>query len=653
MLSNSTVKRADAGGGGDGSDTDNIEVPLIAVLEEDESSRIYSCTLGVFNLRTDSAYRPEATTNNASTLNNGNALVCRPDSCAATLNFVGSDAACQAFVTDKECTQRCLHGWSSNSNGFRAGEGSAETDATRRTVAHYACEQGIITGDAPLLCEAELCTQTVPVGEGFDTACKELRTNGTCTHRCKHGFVDNNAGNGQVYDCKQGVFHGTLLTCEAESCAHLVANTPYHDSGCSSLVSGGNCTQRCSSGYGDVITGQTEQDHSCMAGELSGALLVCEPLACNASLDHTEAYVGECLALRTDETCTYACGAGYSNAPFLWNTRASKTYPAETAGPLETTLSCPGGILTGTPLACFPQNCTANFTAEGGSLNEVYFDIHDCNHLMSGGSCELKCIDGWSSNNPNGSDSGQVYICPNGILAAASTNLECTPPLASTGFTTAQTVGTSIGALIVVILLVLLILCQVNQWKRQQQSNRVSATLPPDAAGGGGSGVGVSTGGGGGDGNGGINFDDDDDDDDDLIFQSGLVLDSIAASVGGGGGGSGAGLPGEGVATAVDSLPAPKRGAVGASASGSSNMIVATPRKVPLSSRDATPFKPEEKIQPEKVRGLPVVGTTGANTPLAPPLLPSASQGQATFAARSSATSMTEEHVEDFQEVAL
>ena len=487
---------------------------------ETESERIYSCPLGIFNLGTDSAYVSKSgAPNSAATANNGNALVCNPDDCTDSLHFAGSDDACQSLVTDKECTQRCLHGWSSNSNGFRDGEGPADTDTTRRTVAHYTCKSGSLAGDDPLMCEAELCTQRVPVGVGFDTACADLRTEGTCTQKCAHGFTDNNGGNGQVYDCNKGVFHGVLLTCEAQSCAHLVAKTEHHDSGCEGLVSGGNCTARCMAGYGTIDgDGQiiTSQEHSCMAGELSGNLLVCLPLPCNMTLDLSEAYEGECLSLQTGETCTHRCGDGYSNKPYRWNTNAPRTYPNKTAGPLETSLSCPGGVLTGTPLRCFPQNCTANFTTEDGNLNQYYYDINDCDHLMSGGSCELKCIDGFASNNPQGADFGLVYTCPNGGLTTVNeTELTCTAPMKSTGFTTAQTVGTSLGGVTFLILIILLLICQINQCKRRQDASKVSAQL---------SGIGTEG-----------------EEEDDLQFDSSIILDAIGHGLAGAGAGAGAG----------------------------------------------------------------------------------------------------------------
>jgi hypothetical protein len=58
----------------------------------------------------------------------------------------------------------------------------------------------------------------IPTSVGTGAECDELVADGSCTHKCLNGYVDNNGGAGQTYTCPNQRFVGTPLTCTAASC---------------------------------------------------------------------------------------------------------------------------------------------------------------------------------------------------------------------------------------------------------------------------------------------------------------------------------------------------------------------------------------------------------------------------------------------------
>jgi hypothetical protein len=58
----------------------------------------------------------------------------------------------------------------------------------------------------------------IPTGEGIGSECNNLVIDGSCTHLCLEGYVDNNGGHGQTYSCPDHRLVGTPLTCKPEVC---------------------------------------------------------------------------------------------------------------------------------------------------------------------------------------------------------------------------------------------------------------------------------------------------------------------------------------------------------------------------------------------------------------------------------------------------
>eukprot|EP00808_Paulinella_micropora_P003614 g41849.t1 len=219
-------------------------------------------------------------------------------------------------------------------------------------------------------CTAASC-QGVPVGEGYGAQCASLATGGTCRHFCNEGYIDNNGGRGQSYTCPAGKVVGTALQCSAMSCSSMPDWTFYHvqpledltscarssaacpalrcregytgvpptlscsrsgmwsfqgegctaaacvgvPSGegfgtmCNGLVTGATCTHTCEQGYSDN-NGGYGQVYTCPKGQVSGTLLTCNRVTCNAEPNwdsQVERVWRSCPAL--------SCANGYSGEP--------------------------------------------------------------------------------------------------------------------------------------------------------------------------------------------------------------------------------------------------------------------------------------------------------------------------------------------------
>ncbi len=83
---------------------------------------------------------------------------------------------------------------------------------------------------------ANACTTTPSTAAGYGTQCSSLVTGGTCTQTCNSGYTP--AGSG-AYTCVAGTLGGGSLTCTAVACPANSAGT--------NVGTGTGCI--CNSGY--------------------------------------------------------------------------------------------------------------------------------------------------------------------------------------------------------------------------------------------------------------------------------------------------------------------------------------------------------------------------------------------------------------------
>ena len=86
------------------------------------------------------------------------------------------------------------------------------------------------------------------------------------------------------------------MACVANACATKPSTAAGYGTECSSLVTGGTCTQTCNSGYTPAGSGA----YTCVAGSLGGGSLTCTAVACPANSAGTNVGTG----------C--ACATGYT-----------------------------------------------------------------------------------------------------------------------------------------------------------------------------------------------------------------------------------------------------------------------------------------------------------------------------------------------------
>ena len=309
----------------------------------------------------------------------------------------GRNQDCTKLIAYHDCTQTCSPGY----------------EETHRESKIYSCTHAGELQGTLLECKKMQCLQNVDNGVGYfsmdpdkgyskgeDDLCADLDTDEECTHTCLKGFIDNNGGNGQVYKCSGGVFAGSVLICEPDSCTDEVPDEPGMDQGCNSLVTGATCKHMCTQGYTDASGGQGQQ-YTCSGGVFAGTDLVCVPNDCSASVPVGKMYaVGDCSDLKTDGTCVQKCAHGFIDN----NGGNGQEY------------TCGAGVFKGTLLMCRPAACASAIPSGVGYSTE-------CKDLRTDGNCTQHCTPGYKDNNDG---EGQRYTCEKGVFVQAN-ELVCLP----------------------------------------------------------------------------------------------------------------------------------------------------------------------------------------------------------------------------------
>jgi hypothetical protein len=201
------------------------------------------------------------------------------------------------------------------------------------------------------------------------------------------GYSDNNDNTGAAHTCVEGILGGALLVCTPDDCSATVPTGAGYGTECDELVTDDTCTQTCTTGYSDNNNGDG-QDYTCSAGEFVGTLLECTPDSCADLVPTGAGYGTECDTLVTDGTCTQTCTAGYSDN----NSDNGQEY------------TCFDGVLDGTLLVCTPDDCSATVPTGAGYGTE-------CDELVTDDTCTQMCTIGYSNVGGDGSMS-----CPAGEL---------------------------------------------------------------------------------------------------------------------------------------------------------------------------------------------------------------------------------------------
>ena len=96
-------------------------------------------------------------------------------------------------------------------------------------------------------CQADMCTG-VPSGAGYGSQCDQLVTDGTCTQTCTIGY--SNIGGSGVMLCPDGMLDvNQYIICVADICSDDITSGPGYNTECDTLVTDGSCTQTCAAGY--------------------------------------------------------------------------------------------------------------------------------------------------------------------------------------------------------------------------------------------------------------------------------------------------------------------------------------------------------------------------------------------------------------------
>eukprot|EP00457_Paulinella_chromatophora_P001788 gb/GEZN01001790.1/.p1 GENE.gb/GEZN01001790.1/~~gb/GEZN01001790.1/.p1 ORF type:complete len:659 (+),score=36.57 gb/GEZN01001790.1/:62-2038(+) len=368
--------------------------------------------------------------------------------CDGAKNIPSSEAYnntnCKNLKAGQTCVQTCNPGYV----------------ASNSSAGKYNCTTGELVGDL-LNCQAGLCSEQPPRGEGVNAACVNLTTGKKCNQKCMTGWENKGNSTDGSYDCKDGVLSkdkkdvAVPLTCtrvivpcqkSAPVCLGVSTN-------CAAMTSHQKCTQTCTAGYVNVANGTGMYECSPDgASFLVASPLNCQPKPCVAGIPTGPGYDGSCYGLVTDESCTQKCNAGYGQTAVpnggIFTCPAgtlqgqstcaalpcvpqplSGTNAGSCSGTFKTgdtctqtcksgykvstgtgSFTCPGGELKGTPLVCVPDLCPMKLPTP--ILLGV--DNSKCATLMTDGMCSQACLAGYTQTSPG------MYSCSGGTLSGTA-----------------------------------------------------------------------------------------------------------------------------------------------------------------------------------------------------------------------------------------
>merc|ERR1711871_1526667 len=254
---------------------------------------------------------------------------------------------CDSLVTDGTCTRTCTDGYTNmGGNGVMS------------------CPAGSLTGSA-IICAPDDCTSDIPTGDGYDTECDSLVTDGTCTQTCTDGYT-NMGGNG-VMSCPAGSLTGSAIICAPDDCTSDVPTGDGYDTQCDSLVTDGTCTQTCTAGYTNTGGGG---EMSCPAGSLTGSQIICEDI---------------------DECASSPCGAHAQCSTPTVNSFTCSCDDGFSGGGVEFTADC---IDINECMLGTSNNCHADASCENSEGSYTC----ECNAGYSGDGVSCEDVDGCALN---------------------------------------------------------------------------------------------------------------------------------------------------------------------------------------------------------------------------------------------------------------
>ena len=176
---------------------------------------------------------------------------------------------------------------------------------------------------------------------GTEEDCSSKLVGELCTVSCVSGDInslDSCVSPMRVFCTSSGLRNSRAL----RMCAPMpnLDNSVVSDCGDTQLRTGDTCTVRCAAGY--VLGARdTEQTFSCQPdGVVSGTQLVCELLPCSAPKIDSEFGVDVCIDSADEKSCVVSCASGYSivGDSAVWTCVTNDSWTD-------------GGLLTGLPQA--------------------------------------------------------------------------------------------------------------------------------------------------------------------------------------------------------------------------------------------------------------------------------------------------------------
>ncbi|CAE7885767.1 CSMD1, partial [Symbiodinium necroappetens] len=221
-----------------------------------------------------------------------------------------------------------------------------------------------------------------------------------------------------------------LPSCEAELCSSgLPAASPRVADNCTGIRTGEACERSCAQGFsGEDVVYVCTSDGAAVSNSSSH----CSPLACNVS-EAPENVIHTCSGIVFGGGCSAFCAPGYGDASGS-SVQSWSCEGAESGLDLIPGQGTSDVGLRGFVPNCVPLGCFYNFPS--GAQYQ-----HDCDGVVTGGSCNVSCAEGWEG-------PGSVLSCSAdaGLVGAfpACSFLVVTQTITSTTVSTMTTTNTDL-----------------------------------------------------------------------------------------------------------------------------------------------------------------------------------------------------------------
>ncbi|CAE7718647.1 HET-E1 [Symbiodinium sp. CCMP2592] len=344
---------------------------------------------------------------------------CNGNPCQNTVDDPALDAsACNSLTTGEDCNVTCQAGYGFNQTTVVCGASGFLS--------------GILPICSPLPCVADPELQHPTLAH----SCNSVPFGQSCVVFCANGYVFSNGSSAETWQCRLNAtsgatsLEGLVPSCEAELCSSgLPASSPRVSDNCTGIRTGEACERTCAHGFsGEDVVYVCTSDGAATSNSSSA----CSPLSCNFSAA-PENVIHTCSGIVFGGGCSAFCAPGYGDA----NGSSVQSWSCEGA---ESGLELIPGQSTsdvglrGTVPSCVPLGCFYNFPS--GAQYQ-----HDCDGVVTGGSCNVSCAEGWegpSSVLRCSADGGLVGAFP------ACSFLVVTETVTSTTVSTMTTTNTDI-----------------------------------------------------------------------------------------------------------------------------------------------------------------------------------------------------------------